>query len=383
MPHTQTDHPERRIMIIAGETSGDHHGAKLVESLRYQHKHLDFFGMGGDELRKAGVNTLIDSHDMAVVGFVEVLKIIKKIRRAFKALKQALIDQKPDLLILIDYPGFNLRMAKFAKQHGIKVLYYISPQLWAWHKSRVKIIQNTVDQMAVILPFEVDFYQAHQVKAQYVGHPLLQDLDQLPSKRTARQILDINDQQTVILLAPGSRRSEIHYLLPTLKACAKQLSNHYSDSVFVIPQAPGIDASFYGTLPNNVRLSNEDFYTVIQASDVAVAASGTATLQIALTQTPMVIVYKGHWLSYHIAKRLVTIPLIGLCNLIVDKQIARELIQGDATPQKICAEVTRILEDKHYRGTMRSAFREMTDKLLLPSDQPTIDQLVESLLESH
>jgi lipid-A-disaccharide synthase len=304
--------PSNEVLLIAGETSGDAHAAKLVTQLKSANPTLRFTGMGQEQMRAAGVNILVDSKDMAVVGFIEIINSFNKIRKSFKVIKEHIEQHKPALVILIDYPGFNLRIAKVAKKVGAKVLYYISPQLWAWHKSRVNIIRRYVDRMAVILPFEVDFYHQHQINANYVGNPLLTDLPSIPDQASARNKLGIKPQQKVIALCPGSRKSELKYLGATLQNLVKE----FPECTFVVPAAPNLNINWPGVI-----VVNNDFYTAIAASDLAVVASGTATLQIALTQTPMIIIYKSHWLSYLMAKYLVDVPMIGLCNIVAGKKI--------------------------------------------------------------
>lgn len=353
----------KKILLIAGEPSGDAHGAKLIRSLRNKNSNVEFSGMGGAEMKAAGMTQIIDSSDMAVVGFVEILKIIRKIFHAFKVIKQFIKVETPDLVILIDYPGFNLKIAKYAKKNGCKVLYYISPQLWAWRKGRVKIVQQYVDEMAVILPFEVDFYQQHHVKAHYVGHPLLQDLPKISNKITTRKAYGLSPEQTVIGLCPGSRRSELKYLLPVLIETAKALRTTYPNCVFVVPQAPNLPDQCYSAFDDDdVIMIRDDFYQAISLCDAVITASGTATLQIALTQTPMAIIYKSSWISITIARFLVDAPLIGLCNLIAGRKIVKEFIQH-FTPKDLHDEVVKMLDEQSYRSHMINELRTVTNYL--------------------
>lgn len=363
--------PSNEVLLIAGETSGDAHAAKLVSQLKSINPSLQFTGMGQDQMRAAGVEILVDSKDLAVVGFIEIINSFNKIARSFKVIRQHIKQHKPALVILIDYPGFNLRMAKVAKKAGVKVLYYISPQLWAWHKSRVDIIRRCVDRMAVILPFEVDFYREHQVKANYVGNPLLSDLPEIPDKASAQKKLGIAANQKVIALCPGSRQSELKYLGQTLQDLVKQ----FPEYTFVVPAAPNLKINW-----PTVTVVKDDFYTAIAASDLAVVASGTATLQVALTQTPMIIIYKGHWLSYLIAKYLVDVPMIGLCNIVAGKKVVPELIQNNASSDNIAAEIKKMLNDQNYYQTIKDDLQSVLEKMQADNIQTSISDLTLELL---
>lgn len=364
----------KHIFLIAGEPSGDEHGAKLINAIKQHHSNVRFSGMGGEHMHQAGMDIIVDSSDMAVVGFYEILKIIKKIRHAFKVVKQHIATHKPDMVILIDYPGFNLRMAKFAKKHNCKVLYYISPQLWAWRQGRVKIIQQCVDQMAVVLPFEVDFYRQHQVDAKYVGHPLLSDFDNIHTKQQARTKYFLDSERLIIGLCPGSRRSELQHLVPILLQTASKLRLKYPNCLFAVPQAPNLEDALYAELGDDVIKTRNDFYDTISLCDVVISASGTATLQIALTKTPMIIIYKSSWISVSIARFLVKAPLIGLCNLIAGKKIVQEMIQNDVTPENLCSEITQIIENETYRHEMIAELGTVCDHLESPN-QTSIGQL--------
>lgn len=363
--------PSNEVLLIAGETSGDAHAAKLVKQLKQLNPTLRFTGMGQEQMREAGVNLLVDSKELAVVGFIEIISKFNMIRKSFKVIKEYIEQHKPALVILIDYPGFNLRMAKVTKNAGVKVLYYISPQLWAWHKSRVNIIRRYVDRMAVILPFEVDFYQQHQVQANYVGNPLLADLDQIPDQTSARAKLGIASDRKMIALCPGSRASELKYLGPIFQDVIKRLPQY----TFVVPEAPNLRIDWPGVIT-----VKDDFYSAVAASDVAVVASGTATLQIALTQTPMIIVYKGNWLSYLIAKCLVDAPMIGLCNIVAGKKIVPELIQGATTTENIATELNTLLNDPNYYSQVKNELQSVRNKMQADKIQTSISEIALELL---
>ncbi|MEI7817782.1 MAG: lipid-A-disaccharide synthase, partial [Desulfuromonadales bacterium] len=310
----------RRIMIVAGEASGDIYGADLVTESNKLATDIHFSGIGGTRMREAGVETLVDSSDMAVVGLVEVIKHFDVISSAFRKLKQILLDTPPDLLILIDYPGFNLRLAKVAKKAGVKVLYYISPQIWAWRQGRVKKIARLVDHMAVILPFEAAFYEKAGIPVTFVGHPMLDLVKVAIDRSAAATSFNLDPAQKIVGLFPGSRRNEIERLLPVIIGAATKLKERFPDIQFILPLAstlsnddiiPQLKAAGLG-----VTTTRDRIHDMIRACDAVISVSGTVTLEIALVGTPMVIIYKLSPLTYQIAKRLVKVPNIGLCNIV-------------------------------------------------------------------
>jgi len=300
-----------RIMIVAGEASGDIYGADLVRETLAHGKEIRFFGIGGARMREAGVTTLVDSADMAVVGLVEVLKHFDVIASAFLKLKRILLNDPPDLLILIDYPGFNLRLAKIAKKAGVKVLYYISPQVWAWRQGRVRKIARLVDHMAVILPFEAEFYKKTGVAVSFVGHPML-DMVKVELDRSAAALsFGLDPQRKIVGLFPGSRRNEIERLLPVIVSSAAQLKEQFPGVQFVLPLASTLKSSDiqpqFEAAHLDVTITSERIHDLIRACDAVISVSGTVTLEIALVGTPMVIIYRLSPLTYHLAKRLIKI----------------------------------------------------------------------------
>lgn len=361
-----------KIMIIAGEASGDLHGAKLVNELLPAIPMLEISGMGGHSMKDAGVNLLSDISQFSVCGFVEVLRYLPKLYSLFKKIKKQLIEQAPDLLILIDYPTFNLRLAKVAAKHNIKVLYYISPQIWAWHTSRVKKIRKCVNQMAVIFPFESDFYRKNSVPVKYVGHPLVGLVSASANKAQIKQQYDLNDQDIVVGLLPGSRNNEIKYILPTLIKSAHLLQQYNHNIKFLLPLANTLSAEelrpFFEQDLAAIKLVTEKRYDAMSICDVVVAASGTVTLELALLGVPMVVVYKANSLSFQIAKHLVKIPHVGLCNIVAGKKIAEELLQNDATAENIKAETLRLIEDQNYREQQTKELKIVTSKLATERD---------------
>lgn len=344
-------------MIIAGEASGDMYGARLVEEAGRIDSSVRFFGIGGANMRLAGVETLVDSKEIAVVGLFEIVSHIGVIYRAYKKLKTALLASKPDLLILIDYPGFNIRFASVAKKAGVKILYYITPQVWAWHTSRVKKIAHLVDHAAVIFPFEVPFFAKEGLPVTFVGHPLLEMARPSMSIADARHEFALDPETRTVGLFPGSRKSEINSLLPVMLESAKLLKEKFPDLQFILPVAPSLDHAVVDGMIDDSGLKVSvvlgKSYDVMQTCDAIIAASGTVTMEIALFGVPMVIVYKTNPLTFAIGIRLLQVDHVGICNIVADERIVPELLQDEAEPGKIAAEISRYLDDAAYAGTVR------------------------------
>jgi lipid-A-disaccharide synthase len=349
----------KRIMIIAGEASGDLHGAALVREALTLNPDLDFFGIGGPLMRSVGASTLIDAREMAVVGLVEVLAHFPVIYRAFRAMERILKESPPDLLVLIDYPDFNLRLAKVAKRCGVKVLYYISPQVWAWRVGRVKKIARLVDHMAVVFPFEVPFYEKEGVPVTFVGHPLVDSVAPTMAPVEAHQQFGTDPARKTIGLFPGSRKQEIRTHLPVMLAAAVQLRDRFPDLQFILPLASSLEASdiepHLHRCPVPVTVVVGQSCDVIPVCDAIIAVSGTVTLEIALLGVPMVIIYQVSPLTYAIGKRLIRVDHIGICNIVAGERVVPELIQHAMTPERIVAETERYLVDaEHHRATVRA-----------------------------
>jgi len=342
------------------------HAANLIHALRKLRPNIKVDAMGGQMLRKTGANIVVDNNDLAVVGLVEVISHYPVIRKAFKTLQQRLLTHRPDLLILVDYVEFNLRLAKAAKKLGIKVLFYISPQVWAWRPGRVKKIGQLIDMMAVIFPFEADFYHQHNIPVRYVGNPLLGKVHASRSRAENMRHFSLTEGP-IVGLQPGSRRSEIQRLLPIFIETATRLKKRHPELNFVLPVAPGIEAnSIRSQLPNEHSIQlieNESPYDVMHVCNAIITASGTATLETALMEIPMVMAYKVAPLSYAILKRLVKIPHIGLVNIVAGQEVIKELIQHEATPSALEQEVSRLLEDDTYRQTMIGHLKAIKTKL--------------------
>jgi lipid-A-disaccharide synthase len=347
----------KNVMIVAGEASGDMYGARVVEEAHRLDTSVRFLGIGGVAMRRVGVETLVDSKEMAVMGLFEIVSHFGVIYRAFKLLKSRLLSDKPDLLILIDYPGFNLRLAAVAKRAGVKVLYYITPQVWAWHSSRAKKIARLVDHAAVILPFEAPFFERVGLPVTFVGHPLLEMALPSMSKDDARHEFGLDNKLRTVGLFPGSRKREIDSLLSVMLESAKLLQERFQDLQFILPLASSVDReivdrkiSASGVAVIVVEGKN---YDVMQTCDAIIAASGTVTMEIALFGVPMVIIYKASPLTFAIGIRLLNVAHVGICNIVADERIVPELLQDNAEPLKIADELTRMLADNQYAEAMR------------------------------
>jgi len=377
---------QRNIMIVAGEASGDIYGADLVREAHKLDPHLHFVGIGGERMREAGVETLVDSADMAVVGLVEVLKHFDVISAAFLKLKQILRTDPPSLLILIDYPGFNLRLARVAKRAGVRVLYYISPQIWAWRQGRVRKIARLVDHMAVILPFEAPFYERAGVPVTFVGHPMLDMVRVEASRDAAAADFGLDPAQRIVGLFPGSRRNEIERLLPVIVAAAARLRERFPGLQFVLPLASTLTEQ--DVLPPlqaagiEVTVVRQGIHDLIRACDAVISVSGTVTLEIALVGTPMVIIYRLSPLTYQVARRLVKVEHIGLCNIVAGETAVRELIQDDANPEQIADETEKILTDSAYSGRIRERLATVKARLGNGGASANVARLILTLLES-
>ena len=376
----------KKVMIVTGEASGDLHGAHLMEAVHRINPGNQFSGMGGEALKKAGMNLLYPNQSLSVVGITEVLLKLKAIRKTLHGLKQFLEREQPDLLILIDFPDFNLRLAKFAHRRGIPVLYYISPQVWAWRPGRVRLIARWVKKMVVFFPFEVPIYKAAGVDVECVGHPLLDVVKPSRSKEETAKQLGLDPAKPIVGLLPGSRSQELERLLPVLLDTARLLHQENPDLQFVIPLAPGLTKESVARWMNNawvrVTLAEGQTYDVMNLSDLLIMASGTATLEAALLGKPMVIIYKVSPLSYWVGRALVRVKHIGLVNLVAGKGIAPELIQKDASPEKIAQEALRILNDPNVLQGMTEAMIQVRQNLGEPGAVERAACIVTSMLEN-
>lgn len=347
-----------KIFIISGEASGDLHGANLAKALCAQNPDLELQGWGGELMENQGVKVLKHYKELAFMGFAEVVANLRTIRANFALCKEQIADFQPDAVILIDYPGFNLRMAEFIKERGIKVFYYISPQVWAWKESRVKKIKKLVDRMFVILPFEKDFYAKHHYDVDFVGHPLLDAIDPDAEESSAFRKLNGLTDAPIMALLPGSRRQEISRMLPIM--C--DMKTHFPDHQFVIGGLRHADQSLYEVAGSDVKIVFDQTYPLFLNADIGMVTSGTATLEAALHGLPQVVCYKGGAISYWIARMLVKIKYISLVNLIMDREIVTELIQSDLNTTKLLQELKK-LESAEDRGTVLADYKSLKEKL--------------------
>ncbi len=349
-----------KYYIIAGEASGDLHASNLIKNIRLEDPDADIRAWGGDRMQAQGAHIVKHFRDLAFMGFLEVVMNLRTILGNLKWCKEDIISYSPDMLILVDYPGFNLRIASFAKELGIPVFYYISPQVWAWKESRVEQIKRDVDKLYCILPFEKAFYKKHNFESHFVGHPLLDAIQQF--KEEDQEELHSKDERKLIALLPGSRKQEISKILPVMA----KVVDRFPDYRFVLAVAPSMSIGFYekyiGNTSNKIEFIEGKTYGVLTKATAALVTSGTATLETALFRVPEIVCYKTSRLSYFLAKQLVKIPYISLVNLIVDKMIVPELIQSDCNPNRIQKELKSIL-DGRSREVMLKEYDDLIHQL--------------------
>ncbi len=342
-----------RYYIISGEASGDLHGANLIQALHRQDAAADVRAWGGDLMEAAGATLVRHYRDLAFMGFVEVLRHLGTILRNLKFCKQDILAYRPDVLVLIDYPGFNLRIASWARQQGFRIVYYISPQVWAWKEGRVKKIRSSVDEMLVILPFEKAFYAKHDFEVHYVGHPLLERI----AEEKQKPLRTLATDKPIVALLPGSRAMEISRKLPVMMQAAK----HFPEYQFVVAGAPAQPNAVYeqhiGKAP--VMLLRNDTYNLLRQSQAALVTSGTATLETALLGVPQVVCYSGNPLSVWLARRLVKVPFISLVNLIMGREVVRELIQSDLNENALYEALRPLLYDNARRRQMVEDYKAL------------------------
>ncbi len=353
-------------MISAGEASGDLHAAHLIRSMRDKHPSLFFCGIGGAAMREAGAKIMVDADQLSVVGITEVIARLPAILNGMAAAKKILLSRLPDILILIDFPDFNLRLAAVAKKAGIPVFYYITPQVWAWRRRRVYTIKRLVDRAAVILPFEEDFFRQHGVPVSFVGHPLLDSgYDQLPPP--AEQSLQTD--RPVVGFLPGSRTREIRKLLPVMLEAALAVSKQQQTVRFLVSRAPSVATDVFNRIAEQFsgrvvfEVVTDRVETILQQATLVVAASGTVALEAALTATPMIVVYRMSALSYWLGRLLIRLQHVSLVNLIAQKTVVPELLQKEATAESIAARVLDLLNDRNRLRQIRAELLEVRGKL--------------------
>ena len=347
-----------KYYIIAGEASGDLHGSNLVKQLRQIDTSADIRSWGGDLMEAAGAHVVKHYKELAFMGFVEVLMNLRTILRNIDICKKDITAFKPDVLVLVDYPGFNMRIAEWAKQQGYKTVYYISPQVWAWKENRVKKLKRSVDKMLCILPFEQAFYHKWHYEVEYVGHPLVEVIKAAKEQPADAPLSD----KPVIAVLPGSRKQEVSVKLPIMLTMAK----HFPDYQFVVAQAPSLDDHFLESLTGqhpNVSMVKGQTYNLLRQAKAALVTSGTATLETALFGVPEVVCYKGNPISYFFAKKLIKVKYISLVNLVMDKLVVKELIQHDLTEENLLKELTALLKDEGARSRVMKDYAELWHKL--------------------
>lgn len=351
----------KKLYIIAGEASGDLHASNLIKAIQTKDGTIDFQFWGGDRMKSVAKKEPVKHiKELAFMGFIEVILNLRTILKNIKFCKQNILEYQPDALVLIDYPGFNLRIAEWAKKQGITVYYYISPQVWAWKQKRVHTIKKVVDRMFVILPFEKDFYAQFDMQVDYVGHPLMDVILPIKSKENElaiRKKLALS-QKPLIVILPGSRKQEIQIKLPIMLKGVQSFKNHE----VVVAGAPSMDYYFYEPFLrnySNVKWIDNATYELLSIAEGAVVTSGTATLETALFEVPQVVCYKGSFISYWIAKRLVKIKYISLVNLILDKEAVKELIQKECKPKNIEKELLKVLPSGENHQQLNTNYKKL------------------------
>jgi lipid-A-disaccharide synthase len=353
----------KKIYIIAGEASGDLHASNLMREVKREEENVDFRFWGGDNMQEVGGALVKHIRELAFMGFIEVVANLRTILGNIKFCKKDILAYKPDVLVLVDYPGFNLRIAEWAHEQGIKVVYYISPQIWAWKQSRVHKIKKVVDKMFVILPFEKDFYKKFDFEVEFVGHPLLDAIHNFEQKVVSRETFISENKLSdlpIIAVLPGSRKQEVSKKLPIMLKALESLTNYQ----IVIAGAPSLTSDFYEPMLNErCKIVYGQTYQLLSHSENAVVTSGTATLETALFEVPEVVCYKSSAISYSIAKKLIKIKYISLVNLIMDKPIVAELIQHECNPTRILEELKPLLVGGNRREQMLQDFKELKKNL--------------------
>ncbi len=352
---------KHKFYIIAGEPSGDLHASNLMQAILDERSNTDFRFWGGEKMNAIQKGMAKHIKDLAFMGFLEVVLNLRTILRNISFCKKDILAYQPDALILVDYPGFNLRIAKWAKKHDIKVYYYISPQIWAWKQNRVYKIKELVDRMYVILPFEKDFYKRFDFDVEYVGHPLLDEIAKFDFSDSRLSFLDRNqlDNRAIIAVLPGSRKQEVSVKLPIMLAAVKGYVNHQ----IIVAGAPTLSKEFYASIDDSVSVIFNETYEIMANARAAIVTSGTATLEAALFKVPEVICYKGSNISYSIAKRLIKVKYISLVNLILDQEVVKELIQHECTSENIQLELDKIINDENYRQMLIDKYNELEEML--------------------
>jgi lipid-A-disaccharide synthase len=375
----------KKVMLMSGEASGDLHGANLAREIQNQDPSITLYGVGSVRMKEAGVQMLADASEISVVGITSVITHFRSIYRVYAKLKRFLNEERPDLLVLIDFPDFNIMLGKAARKLGIPVLYYISPQVWVWRKGRIKTLAGLVKTMIVVFPFEVPLYEKAGVDVRFVGHPLTDVVQSALTKEQAKDDLGLAADRRTVALLPGSRKSEIVHLLPDMLKAARILLSRFSDLQFVLPIAPTLGQGFVRAFISQddipVRVINGRVYDVLKAADVALVASGTATLETGLMAVPMAIVYKISALNYFIITKLVRgVQDVGLVNIVAGRRIVPELVQNESTPENMADAITAMLNDPIYYNRIYDSLAEVKTLLGEPGASKRAASVVGELL---
>lgn len=381
------DSDTKRVMIVTGEASGDIHGSHVVRELKIISSNIEFYGIGGKYMQEAGVFLHTNISELSVAGLVEVLKHYPRLRKILTNTRALLSQKRPDLLIVIDSPDFNLPLARTAHKLGIKVMYYISPQIWAWRKGRIKQIKKYIDMMAVVFPFEEKFYRDAEVPVEYVGHPLIKEAKASVNKEQFFINNNLDQSKKLVGLFPGSRVSEIEYNYPAMLKAAYHITTERDDIQFITPIASNLPDGFieHYIAENeiNIHTSTADIYNLINACDAIAAASGTVTLQITLMNVPLLIIYKISPTSYRILKRIVNFSFAGIANVIANKEISREFIQEDANTENITTEIIALLDNENYISEMKNNMSKIKEMLGEKDGSATTARLAAKLLSEN
>ncbi len=353
------------IFIAAGDPSADGPGKNLIEEILRLCPGLEVFGLGGPRMQAAGLEPLVDHRELAVLGFWEIVPKIAFFRALLRRSAAEILRRRPRAIILIDYPGFNLRLVKKVKSLGIPIIYYVSPQVWAWGGRRVELIRETVDMMLVIFPFEEEFYRRQGIKARFVGHPIVDRFRDIPDKAACRERMGIDGETPLIVLLPGSRTQEVRRMLPTMAKAAGIINRYVDRAAFLVAGIESVDRAAYHRTPGmrGIEAVFDRTPELIQAADFVITSSGTATIETAYFMKPMVVIYKTGFLSYQIAKRMVTLDSIAMVNIVAGRGIVPELIQAEATGHNIAREVVGILRDRERYDRIVEDLRDVRNKL--------------------
>ncbi len=375
--------PGKEIMLVVGEASGDMHGASLVKALLKRDPNLTFFGVAGDQLQRMPFEAVFTVAKLTGMGLLELAGNMKNIVEAYRLLRRALRTRRPSLLILIDFPEFNLRLARLAKKLGVPVLYYVSPQIWAWRRGRIRQIARAVDRMAVVFPFEVKLYERHQVPVEFVGHPLLDLVHVTQDRDAALRDIGLHKGKPVIALLPGSRRKEIAYHLPVMVDAATQLKRLQQAQFFCVRANTLERTELQNELDRAgfvIPIVEAGRYDAVNAADLVWAASGTATLETALLEKPMIVVYRVSWVTYWLARLLVNVKYIGIANIIAGKAIVPELVQSELSAERLVRESQAILNDHDARQGMIANLGKLKAQLGSPGAANRVAALAASMI---